>query len=119
MKSVRRVPIPVFLSPHQLFERIRRKQPNSFLLESRSGPERMARYSIIGFGPKEFQRDRRGQDPLPKVAELLKQHKAPRGAGFSGGVVGAVAYDAIKHYEAPEHRSNAPHYLLGLYLDAI
>jgi anthranilate synthase component I len=119
MAKTRRVPIPVFLSPHQLFERIRRRQPRAFLLESRSGPRRMARYSMLGFRPREFLRDRRGQDPLPKVQELLEQHKAPRKPGFTGGVVGAIAYDAIRHFDSPTHPGNPPHYLLGLYLDAV
>jgi anthranilate synthase component 1 len=119
MRALRRVPIPVFLSPHQLFERIRRRQANAFLLESRTGPRRMARYSIIGFKPTEFFRDRRGADPLERVQEIVQQHRRPRTEGFSGGLVGAIAYDAIRHFESPNHPKNPPHFLLGLYLDAI
>ena len=119
MTKPRHVPIPVFLSPNQLFERVRRRHSQSFLLESRSGPKRMARYSIIGFEPEEFFHDRSGKDPVALADEVLTQHQVSTRTGFAGGLVGAVAYDAIRHFDAPNHPKNPPHYLLGLYKDAI
>lgn len=79
----------------------------------------MARFSIIGFGPREFFRDRRGQDPTPLVREILHQYNTPAKSGFTGGLVGAIAYDAVRHFDAPNHARNPPHYLLGLYHDAV
>ena len=119
MSRLRQVPIPVFHSPHQLFRRIRRRHPNSFLLESRAGPKRMARYSIIGFDPAEFFRDKNGADPLDVCRGFVNGAKGRHASGFTGGLVGAIAYDAIHHYDAPTHRARAPHYLLGRYEDAV
>lgn len=118
MRPVRR-PLPVFLAPNQLFERVRRRHKHSFLLESRAGPKRLARYSIIGFGPREFFQDRRGADPLALAREVVKQHRVNPGDGFLGGLVGAVAYDAVRDFDAPTHRARPPHYLFGLYTDAV
>jgi anthranilate synthase component 1 len=79
----------------------------------------MARYSIIGFGPKEFFRDRRGQDPVALAKQVLGRPRSPRQDGFSGGLVGAISYDAVRHFDAPTHPKNPPHYVMGLYEDAI
>lgn len=119
MTKPRAIPVPVFLSPHQLFERIRRRHANSFLLESRAGPKKMARFSILGFRPTEFFRDRRGADPAAVAREVLGQNRVPGAAGFVGGLVGAIAYDAVRHFELPSQPPNPPHYLLGLYKDAV
>lgn len=119
MRQPHRVPLPVFLAPSQLFERVRRKHRDAFLLESRAGPKRLARYSIIGFGPKERLHDKRGSDPIPMAREIVKQHRIPRQPGFTGGLVGAISYDAIAHHEGVTHRKNPPHYRFGLYTDAI
>lgn len=119
MGKPKQVPLPVFLSPNQLFERIRRRHPNSFLLESREGPKRLARYSIIGFSPREFFRDKKGANPLELAREVVKQNAIRNGASFSGGLVGSIAYDAIHHFDARNHPRHPPHYLLGLYTDAI
>ena len=79
----------------------------------------MARFSILGFEPAEFFRDRNGGDPLEIAAEVVKQHKMPRAEGFVGGLVGAIAYDAVRNFDLPKHPANPPHYLMGLYKDAV
>lgn len=119
MANPRRVPLPVFLAPNQLFERIRRRHRHSFLLESREGPKRLARYSIIGFSPREFFQDRRGADPTVLAREVVRQNRVSNGTGFLGGLVGAVAYDSVSHFDARRHPRHPPHYLFGLYTDAI
>jgi anthranilate synthase component I len=119
VRQPRRVPLPVFLAPNQLYERLRRRHRHAFLLESRGGPRRLARYSLIGFGPREFFQDRKGADPLPLAREVVRQHRVDDHRGFPGGLVGAVAYDAVHHFDAPSHRRRAPHFLLGLYTDAV
>src|SRR5687767_6577258 len=119
MRRPRRVPLPVFLAPNQLYERVRRRHRHSFLLESRGGPKRLARYSVIGFGPREFFRDTRGADPLELAREVVRQHRVAYDPGFPGGLVGAVAYDAVHHFDAPTHKRRPPHYLFGLYTDAV
>lgn len=119
MRRPIRIPFPLFLSPHQLFRRLRRRYPNSFLLESRSGPRRLARYSLIGAGPKEFFRDTRAADPTVLARDVIHQHRLPSVAGFGGGLVGAIGYDAAFHFLPTGLPPRAPTYLLGLYLDAI
>lgn len=119
MRRPRTSPLPVFLSPNQLYERLRRRHRHTFLLESRGGPKRLARYSIIGFAPREFFRDVARKDPMPLVRDLVRQHGVGAGAGFAGAVVGAIAYDAVTHTDLPHHRGPTPYYLLGLYTDAV
>lgn len=119
MPRPRRVALPVFLAPNQLYERLRRRHGNCFLLESRAGPQRLARYSIIGFAPREVYRDTRGGDPLPLVQEVVRQNRVAGDDGFCGGLVGAVAYDAVTHFDLPSHRGRPPYYLFGLYTDAV
>ncbi len=81
----------------------------SFLLESVEGGERMARYSFIGTEPYRILRSgpyanpADGHDPLLDVqAELGRFRLAPPGAGvpsFTGGAVGFLAYDVVRHFE--------------------
>lgn len=119
MRHPHRTPLPVFLAPNQLYERLRRRHRHAFLLESRGGPRRLARYSLIGFGPREFFRDTKGGDPLALAREVVDQNRVGPRDGFAGGLVGAIAYDAVHHFDAPTHRRRPPHYLLGLYTDAV
>lgn len=112
-------PFPVFLSPHQLFRRLRRRYKDAFLLESRTGPRRMARYSLIGAKPAERFHDRHAENPTPLIREVLGQHRVAPGTGFSGGLVGAIGYGAAAHFAPTGLRPRAPTYLLGLHLDAI
>jgi anthranilate synthase component 1 len=81
---------------------------HSFLLESVEGGERLARYSFIGTEPYRVlrlgpYRDlRQGSDPLRAIEEELGRfHLAPV-AGlprFTGGAVGYLSYEAIRHFE--------------------
>ena len=86
-----------------------------FLLESREGSEKLARYSFIGIDPEfvvslgktvnlrgkepfiSIALDPEGKDPVEKIKSILSRFhymnvKAPR---FFGGVVGYFAYDCI------------------------
>ena len=82
---------------------------HSFLLESVEGGERLARYSFIGTEPYRILRcgpyedPSQGSDPLREIeAELSRyrlahlQNGLPR---FTGGAVGFLAYDAVRHFE--------------------
>lgn len=86
----------------------------SFLLESVEGGERLARYSFIGTEPYRvlrsgpFDDPGEGTDPLREIEDELAryrlshpkdtEHKStlPR---FTGGAVGFLAYDVIRHFE--------------------
>ena len=83
-----------------------RKGPYGFLLESVEGGERLGRYSFIGTEPYRVIRTGPGEewegDPLiPLEAELdqFKPVNVQGLPGFTGGAVGYVAYDAVRHFE--------------------
>ncbi len=86
----------------------------SFLLESVEGGERLARYSFIGTEPYRvfrsgpFEDPADGTDPLREIEDELARYRLshpkdterksalPR---FTGGAVGFLAYDVIRHFE--------------------
>ncbi len=81
----------------------------SFLLESVEGGERLARYSFLGTEPYRILRAGPyaaawdGADPLLDVQEELSRFRlAPLENGlprFTGGAVGYLAYEVIRHFE--------------------
>lgn len=80
--------------------------PYSFLLESVEGGERLARYSFIGTQPYRVLRTGPGRewegDPLVPVEQELarfRQIMTPGIPAFTGGAIGYVAYDAVRHFE--------------------
>lgn len=83
------------------------KPPYSFLLESVEGGERIARYSFIGTEPtaifKTGPTEECGSiDPLLPVEEALSTIQAipvPNLPRFTGGAVGYISYDAVRHFE--------------------
>ncbi|MCC7363571.1 MAG: anthranilate synthase component I [Dehalococcoidia bacterium] len=83
-----------------------RQSPYAFLLESVEGGERLARYSFIGTSPYRVIRTGPGQeyegDPLVPVQEELDRYREVRLPGLpqlTGGAIGYVAYDAVRHFE--------------------
>jgi len=101
----------------------------SFLLESASGGEKIARYSFIGSDPfmvfkaredsVEIARDGTvrsftSEDPIDSLRQEIEQFKAvqmPALPRFYGGAVGYAAYDAVRYIE---HLPDAPPDDLGL-----
>jgi anthranilate synthase component 1 len=101
-----------------------------FLLESVEGGERIGRFSFLGFGEAaEIRLDPGGRDGLsrPDAAAFLSRLReeleaAPRllpeipRVPFTGGLVGAIAYDATRRLErlplAARRRSGEPDALL-------
>ncbi len=83
-----------------------RTGPYSFLLESVEGGERMARYSFIGTQPYRVLKTGPGQeydgDPLLPLEQEMARFKAiqmPGVPAFTGGAIGYIAYDAVRHFE--------------------
>jgi anthranilate synthase component 1 len=81
---------------------------HSFLLESVEGGERLARYSFIGTEPYRVLRlgpyldPREGSDPLRAIEEELGRFRLAPAEGlprFTGGAVGYLSYEAIRHFE--------------------
>jgi anthranilate synthase component 1 len=83
-----------------------REGPYSFLLESVEGGERLARYSFIGTQPYRVLKTGKGQewegDPLLPLEQELARFKViptPGVPAFTGGAIGYVSYDAVRHFE--------------------
>jgi anthranilate synthase component 1 len=101
----------------------------SFLLESATGGEKIARYSFLGSDPfmvfkargadvevtrGEKVERRRSSDPIAELerefAPFVPAHTGPL-PRFTGGAVGYAAYDAVRYIE---HLPNVPPDTLGL-----
>lgn len=92
-------------TPVSAFLKVQKGQ-YSFLLESVEGGERLARYSFIGTQPYRVLKTGPGHDydgdPLIPLEEEISHFKAVPVAGvpaFTGGAIGYVAYDAVRHFE--------------------
>ena len=89
---------------------------NAFLLESVEKNEQLARYSIVGFDPAEIFEAKNGilkrrkgaktktfptKNPLQDIKKIMGDvRQAPLlDAGFLGGLVGYIGYDAVRYFE--------------------
>lgn len=136
-KSLLRVPLPDAPPPHEAHARIAAQTDSSFILESREGPQRLARFSFVGFAPAgTVQYDQAGlhvtgalpkpsreQNPLEYLRRVQRfYHVDDHDSPFVGGLVGSFGYDFVRLLEpsletgAPE---SWPRYLFGLFLDGI
>ena len=103
-------------SPWDIYQRIATPHRPSCLLESGKGPLGVARYSFVAGNPRliftgwpghytlETAQDttRHDAEPLPALFKLLRPSLLPRVASlppFSGGAIGYMSYDAVRHYE--------------------
>ncbi len=91
-------------TPVSAFLKLSAGKDRAFLLESVEGGERSARFSFLGAGPRGEIRWKLGDatDPLAAIRAALATHRTVRVPGtprFSGGLVGHVAYDAVKLFE--------------------
>ncbi len=93
------------------------KGPNGFLLESVEKNEQVARFSIVGFSPSAVYEAKKGTlvhrvgkkktvlrcpNPLRVVKERVadvRQAPLEGAAGFLGGLVGFLGYDAVRYFE--------------------
>lgn len=125
-------------APAQDFARLFSAHEDGFLLESAEGPERLARYSIMGMDPAGKVRLERGgrivatgalpppgdhESPLDYLKRLLAAHPVTdQGYRYLGGLVGHVNYEFIERLEKISPRE-APHAFpdleFGLYLDGL
>ena len=108
-------------TPVSAFRKIAQGRPNSFLLESVEGGERLARYSFLGTdpflifrskgdtatvtegGPRETIALKFGErDPLHVLKSLLGRYTyvpTPELPRFVGGAVGMIGYDTVRFFE--------------------
>ena len=94
-----RVPMSTVPSPQELFNAL---EGPSFLLESREGPERKARMSIVGWDP-EHDLIVNG-DVAEALREVVVGEPYETGALYKGGPVGYVSYEAVEDWECVTHR---------------
>jgi|TARA_B100001750_G_scaffold234454_1_gene235832 anthranilate synthase component 1 len=83
------------------------KNSYSFLLESITGGENLARYSIVGINPRKIiktgKNEKLGEvDPLLEVKNEINSYKVPeikKLPPFTGGAVGYISYDSVSYFE--------------------
>lgn len=104
-----------FFTPYIIYESVASK--NSFLLESVKGPEKIARYSFIGFDPCLVFKVKNGavenslspngpiqsRKPLREIKDIMKSYQqAPFDhlPPFQGGLAGMLSYDFVRYFES-------------------
>jgi anthranilate synthase component 1 len=119
-------PVPVywdvladFDTPLSAYWKLAAQERHSFLLESVTGGEQVARYSLLGFGPDVVLRTKGrhaevvrgddiehteladGEDPLHLLERLMPARSVPTEGlpEFVGGAVGFLAYDFVRFVE--------------------
>jgi len=123
--------------PFEIYESIHGKFDTSFILESSTGPEELAKRTFLGFGPTtvlQFENGvlkadgrviARSSNPLKILGDLEREFEripTPSSANYIGGLVGYVSYDLIRYLEnLPTRvtRSRFPDFKMGLYLDGL
>lgn len=88
-------------------------EPGSFLLESVEGPQRIARWSLLGNAPvATLEPASDADDPLAVVQERVAGQGSAAVDGlhapFTGGAVGFLAYEAARRYERLPHPAHDP-----------
>jgi len=98
-----------YSSPPLIYEFV--ASTNSFLLESVKGPEKIARYSFIGFEPCLVFKVKNGimegkgsssSKPLNVLKDLVKSYKQipfEYLPPFQGGIAGVLSYDFVQYFE--------------------
>jgi anthranilate synthase component 1 len=128
------------LMPHELYASVRRRFPDSVLLESAERDGRLSRYSFIGVEPEKtftFKReggrgvasfnccDMETEDPLGLMRRLLQGERVSNAAppGFMGGYIGYLSYEYVAELERrirfAARPSDFPLMEFGLFLDGI
>ncbi|GLE04227.1 hypothetical protein PINS_up013138 [Pythium insidiosum] len=94
-------------TPVSLLLKLREGQQHSFLFESVSPGEKIARYSFIGSGPLKVIATGQGHafsgDPLVNLEKEMAQFRVVQlpelAVPLTGGAVGYCSFDAIRHFE--------------------
>ena len=108
-------------TPVSAFLKVCRDAPNSFLLESVEGGERLARYSFMGTDPylvlklengtayarlNGYKQTLHFDDPLEVISSYLKAYRLVEAPGlenelprFYGGAVGYLGYETVSYFE--------------------
>lgn len=131
---LRELDIP--FEPGEDFVRLFAAHEDGFLFESAEGPERLARYSILGVDPiatvsmergtlrvdGEAPKPRDDENPTEYLQRVLDGHKVvDQGYRYLGGLVGFFSYEFTTTLEklAPRPDATWPDFAFGLYLDGL
>ncbi|MCK5347100.1 MAG: hypothetical protein KAR20_27010 [Candidatus Heimdallarchaeota archaeon] len=127
-------------SPTELFQEIQERYEYAYLLESMTGPKKLAQFSFIGFMPTSvisvkdgmliFQQKESNeqikietQNPLNIVKQLIQQTSNQEKFRFDGGAVGYISYEAVRYWEKIPNIAisdqNFPDIHMGIYNDGI
>lgn len=121
------------MNPYQLYSLVSREYPESFLLESLDGKDRLARFSFIGFDPKKHIRAKGkvvsveggqidAKNPIRELDAQIPKITVEK-EGFVGGAVGYFSYDYVRNLEKlPEKTKddmNFPDFEFGVFNDCV
>lgn len=120
-KKYNKIPVSLemymdFHTPIGVLSHIKEKYLEYFLLESIEGGEKWARYTFLGFNPKELFYVKEGEsfhktekgikmltgNPIDVLKKILTAYKAPKDKQLpplTGGAVGYFGYETVKYVE--------------------
>ena len=130
---MKRVPLDPRIDPYALFAASRDEYPHAFILESLTGPARLAEHTYVGFDPEVIISYRAGvlrsngetiktDRPIAALRSILSAYAAPGVPGrYIGGLVGYVSYEFVHNLDSvPAHADSPfPEFEFGLYLDGV
>lgn len=130
---MKRIPLDPKLDPYALFAASRDDHPHAFLLESLTGPERLADHTFVGFDPEVILSYRGGvlrsngdavktDRPFEALRSILAEQGTPDVHGrYVGGLVGYVSFDFVRHLDSVPAYDDSPfpEFEFGLYLDGV
>ncbi len=130
---MKRVTLDSHIDPYALFAASRDEHPHAFILESLSGPARLAEHTYVGFDPEVIISYRAGvlrsngetiktDRPIAALRSILSKYAAPGVPGrYIGGLVGYMSYEFVRNLDSvPTHADSPfPEFEFGLYLDGV
>ncbi len=130
---MKRVSLDPNLDPYALFAACRDDHPHAFILESLTGPARLAEHTFVGFDPEVIVSYRSGvlrsngetiktDRPIEALRSILTSYATPGVPGrYVGGLVGYVSYEFVRSLDSvPVHSDSPfPEFEFGLYLDGV
>src|SRR6266571_9006893 len=130
---MKRIALDAGLDPYALFAASRDDHPHAFILESLTGPARLAEHTFVGFDPEIIISYRSGvlrsngetvktDRPLEALRSILAKYEAPGVPGrYIGGLVGYVSYEFVRNLESVPAYADSPfpEFEFGLCLDGV
>lgn len=122
------------VSPVDLFTVLSENSENTFLLESSDGPEKISRFSFLGFSPSKKihlnqkqvlfvgEQELDSKYPLAELKKIIPKNKAAA-PGFFGGAVGYFSFEYFSFIEKIQEKifddTGFPVFEFGIFEDVI